>query len=100
MSTGGRLTIKTSNVTIDKEYCTIVSDATTGPAIMISVADTGPCISSKQHIFDPCAQIKQAGKGLELPVACMIVKLHNGWMTAESRRETGTEIRTYLPAEK
>jgi len=101
MQEGGRLTIKTANVKVDKTHCCRNSEAKPGPCVMIAVSDTGISIDSRflPHLFDPCAPFKREGAGLELPAACVIAKQHKGWMEAESGKEKGTVIRVYLPVE-
>lgn len=69
-------------------------------AHVVEVSDNGPGIA-KEHldrVFQPFFSTKDAGTGLGLSVADNIVKSHAGRMTVESRPNSGTTFRIFLPA--
>ncbi|TSA13181.1 MAG: PAS domain S-box protein [Deltaproteobacteria bacterium] len=102
MPDGGKITIKTENVTIDKEYCTVFSYAQPGEFVCLSVADTGVGMDKEtiQHAFEPFFSTKKPGKGtgLGLPVVYGIVKQHGGWINVYSESGLGSTFNVYFPA--
>lgn len=102
MPDGGKITIKTENVTIDKEYCTAFSYAQPGEFVCLSVADTGVGMDKEtiQHAFEPFFSTKKPGKGtgLGLPVVYGIVKQHGGWINVYSESGLGSTFNVYFPA--
>lgn len=101
MPKGGDLTIKTENVTLDKEHCKGIPEAQTGRFVRLSVADTGVGMDEEimQHIFEPFFTTKEVGKGvgLGLPVAYGVVKQHEGWINVYSEPGTGSTFQVFLP---
>jgi len=55
MPKGGKLTIETTNVTLEAEYVRLQADASPGPHVMLVVSDTGLGMSKEvqDHIFEP-----------------------------------------------
>ena len=55
MPKGGKLTLKTENVTIDEEYCKLIPESWPGKFVCLSVEDTGVGIDEGiiPHIFEP-----------------------------------------------
>jgi PAS domain S-box-containing protein len=102
MPTGGRITIKTENVTVDEEYCRSYSYARSGRFVCLSVEDTGVGMEWEvvEHIFEPFFTTKEAGRGtgLGLSVVYGIVKQHEGWINVYSEPDRGTVFRIYLAA--
>ncbi|MBM4325221.1 MAG: response regulator [Deltaproteobacteria bacterium] len=101
MSNGGRITIKTENVEIDKDYCNIYRYAYPGRFVCLSVEDTGIGMSKEilQNIFEPFFTTKGLGKGtgLGLSVVYGIVKQHEGWINVYSEPGQGSIFKVYLP---
>src|SRR5256885_11889346 len=54
MPTGGRITIETQNVVLDREYVRNQTDVAPGEYVMVSVSDTGTGLDDaiRTHIFD------------------------------------------------
>jgi len=102
MPKGGRLTIKTENVILDKKQCKVIPEARPGKFICLSVEDTGIGMDKKviQHIFEPFFSTKDAGKGtgLGLSVVYGIIKQHGGWINVYSEPGQGSIFKIYLPA--
>ncbi len=101
MPEGGKLTIKTENVTLDEDYCTLVPEARPGKFVRLSVADTGSGMDKEiiPHIFEPFFTTKKGekGTGLGLSVVYGIVKQHEGWINVYSEPGQGSIFKVYLP---
>ena len=102
MPDGGRLTIKTENITLDDEYCIFDSLAKPGRYALITVSDTGTGMNKEtaSHIFEPFFTTKEAdkGTGLGLAVVYGIVEQHGGRIICDSAPSVGTTFRIYFPA--
>ncbi|HMD68878.1 MAG TPA: PAS domain S-box protein, partial [Chitinivibrionales bacterium] len=102
MPEGGKIFMKTENVTIDEEYCRTSKTARPGRFVRISVSDTGTGMDelTQQHIFEPFFTTKPAGKGtgLGLSVVFGIVQQHKGWINVYSEPGHGTTFSAYFPA--
>ena len=101
MPNGGKLTIQTSNVVLDEEFCRSHLGAKPGRYAMVSVSDTGHGMDKQilGHIFEPFYTTKGMGRGTGLGLAMMygIVKQHAGYIECESVVGAGTSFRVYLP---
>jgi signal transduction histidine kinase/ActR/RegA family two-component response regulator len=100
MPGGGRLTIKTENITLDETRSGIIPEARPGRFVCLSVEDTGVGMGKEilGHIFEPFFSTKEAGTGLGLSVVYGIVKQHEGWINVSSKPGQGATFRVYLPA--
>jgi two-component system cell cycle sensor histidine kinase/response regulator CckA len=102
MPEGGRLTLKTENLTLDEDHCKAIPEARPGKFVCLSVTDTGIGIDPEilQHIFEPFFTTKKAGKGtgLGLSVVYGIVQKHEGWISVCAEPEQGSTFKVYLPA--
>jgi len=101
MPTGGRLTIETRNVTVDKgpPREPIVLDE--GHYVMLAVRDTGHGMSeeTQSHLFEPFFTTKEKGKGTGLGLSTVygIVKQSGGTIGVESRQGRGTAFKIFFP---
>jgi PAS domain S-box-containing protein len=104
MAGGGRITVKTENVTIDKSYCKTYSYGRPGRFVCLAVHDTGIGMDKEtiSHIFEPFFTTKKEGQGtgLGLSVVYGIVKQHEGWINVYSEPGHGSVFRVYLPASR
>ncbi|MGB6065522.1 MAG: PAS domain S-box protein [Desulfomonilaceae bacterium] len=102
MPDGGNLTIATTNVTLDEEYCRSYPEIHPGDYVMLSVSDTGKGMEKGilGHVFEPFFTTKDVGKGTGLGLATVygIVKLHGGHICCDSEPNRGATFKTYLPA--
>lgn len=102
MPNGGKLFIKTENVTIDREYCRRFNAGRPGRFVCVSIKDTGTGMdeTTQEHIFEPFFTTKAAGKGtgLGLSVVFGIVQQHNGWVTVYSEPGLGATFKVYFPS--
>jgi signal transduction histidine kinase len=100
MPAGGDIYIKTKNVT-HRDIQSDLYEPRPGKYVRISVSDTGRGIDKKiQHrIFDPFFTTKKTGKGTGLGLASVygIVKSHDGYINAVSKKGRGTTFFIYLP---
>ena len=96
----GTITIETSNIVIDEEYCREHIDFKPGEFVVLSFRDTGKGMNKEtvQKIFEPFFTTKPAGKGTGLGLATVfgIVKQNNGFITVGSEPGTGTTFRIYF----
>ena len=71
-----------------------------GNYITITIRDTGRGITKQDlpKIFDPYFTTKETGSGLGLTIAHSIIQRHDGYITADSKVNKGSEFTIYLPA--
>ncbi len=102
MPQGGKLTLRTENVTLDEDFCRWIPELRPGRFVCLSIEDTGVGMDKEiiQHIFEPFFTTKEpgVGTGLGLSVVYGIVKQHEGWIDVSSKPGQGSTFKVYLPA--
>ncbi|MGJ5034226.1 PAS domain S-box protein [Bradyrhizobium sp. HKCCYLRH3059] len=101
MPQGGKLTLETANVTLDRDYADVHSEVIVGDYVMIAVSDTGCGIPPAylEKVFDPFFSTKGTGKGTGLGLSMVFgfVKQSGGHIKIYSEVGHGTSIKLYLP---
>ncbi len=101
MPKGGRITIKTQNVTLDDSHRGDKTFMRLGEYVMISVVDNGHGMDkeTQSRIFEPFFTTKEKGKGTGLGLSTVygIVKQSGGYLMVQSEPGCGSTFIIYLP---
>jgi signal transduction histidine kinase/ActR/RegA family two-component response regulator len=101
MPSGGRLTIRSANVTLNAQQAAGYMDAVPGAYIMVDIADTGEGMSSEvlERATEPFYTTKEVGRGTGLGLSQVygFMRQSNGFVSIESTLGAGTAVRLYLP---
>jgi signal transduction histidine kinase len=101
MPSGGRLTLSTAHVSLDKGEADAIEGATAGSYVVLRVSDTGVGMTSevRERIFESFFTTKDAdhGTGLGLASARRFVAQSRGCITVHSQTGRGTTMSLYFP---
>ncbi len=101
MPDGGKLTVRTANVTADEATQLAYKGMPAAEYVRIDVSDTGTGIPADivDKIFEPFFSTKEVGKGTGLGLSTVygIVKQTGGFIYVDSEPGKGTSFRIFLP---
>jgi two-component system cell cycle sensor histidine kinase/response regulator CckA len=101
MPGGGRLTIRTRNLSLAQTLSRDVETMPAGDYVVIEVADTGSGIPPEilDRIFDPFFSTKEVGQGTGLGLSTVygIVRQTGGFVLVDSELGHGSTFAIYLP---
>jgi PAS domain S-box-containing protein len=101
MPRGGKLTIQTTNVTLDQKTRFRNRDLEVGEYVMVAITDSGVGMTEevKSHLFEPFFTTKGVGRGTGLGLATCygIICQSDGDIRVYSELNCGTTFKIYLP---
>ena len=103
MPDGGRLTIETANVRIDRDYLqSRQENMETGRYVMLAISDTGAGIPKEnlERVFEPFFSTKPLGEGSGMGLSMVegFMRQSGGTIRVYSEADTGTTIKLYFKA--
>jgi|GEM_PF-340590 len=103
MPEGGRISLETDNIEINKTLILRFSELTPGQYVKMSINDTGIGIPKEivDKIFDPFFTTKEKGKGTGLGLSTVygIIKQSEGHIEVTSEEGQGSTFTIYFPRE-
>jgi PAS domain S-box-containing protein len=103
MANGGRLTIATANITLDRSQTLQIPELPPGQYVTVGIYDTGSGMSDETiaRAFEPFFTTKDVGHGTGLGLSQVygFVKQSGGHVRITSDLGQGTLVRIYLPRE-
>src|SRR5215212_5738604 len=101
MPDGGKLTVRTSNLTTDESALLSYKGMPPAEYVRIDITDTGTGIPADivDKIFEPFFSTKEVGKGTGLGLSTVygIVKQTGGFIYVDTKAEKGTSFHIFLP---
>jgi two-component system, cell cycle sensor histidine kinase and response regulator CckA len=101
MPDGGKLTVRTANVTSDEAGQLAYKGMPPADYVRIDITDTGSGIAPDivDKIFEPFFSTKEVGKGTGLGLSTVygIVKQTGGFIYVDSEADNGTSFHIFLP---
>lgn len=102
MPAGGKLTIETLNVRIDKDYAKALDEAVAeGRYVMLAITDTGTGIDPQllPNVFEPFVTSKDLafGSGLGLSMVEGFARQSGGFVKIYSEQGVGTSVKLFFP---
>lgn len=100
----GKITVKTRNITFDRDYCDDHPGFVPGEYVLLAFSDNGCGIEPEilANIFEPFFTTKGVGEGTGLGMSTVygIVKQNKGFINVYSEPQKGTTFRIYLSRHK
>jgi PAS domain S-box-containing protein len=97
----GEVIIKTSNTTVEDDYCACHDGCLPGEYVRLEVSDNGSGMDKKilSHLFEPFFTSKPLGEGTGLGLATVygIMKQNKGFINVTSKPGEGSTFRIYMP---
>jgi PAS domain S-box-containing protein len=101
MPQGGRLTVRTQNVTLDAAFCAQHPSIEPGEFVSVTVSDTGVGMEPDllKRVFEPFFTTKESGKGSGLGLAMVngFAEQAGGLAQIQSQVGKGTTVQLLLP---